>query len=125
MTLADRLQQIAAALPSDSSSVTLTRADLVAMLEGAEPGQEVGVGQARDLTVEEVAAETKRAVSTVRGWLISGALAGYKLNGRDWRIPRSALRAYLDRQSETSGPESADAGPVDLGSWRKIRGGAR
>ena len=102
MTLRERLQQLVAALPSDSASVTLNRADLLDLL--AECPVDVPSGSL-DLTVEEVASETYRAPSTVRGWLLSGELDGYKLNRRDWRVPRSALRAYLDRQIEpTSGP---------------------
>jgi hypothetical protein len=36
MNLPDRLRQLADALPSDASAVTLTRADLVALVESAE-----------------------------------------------------------------------------------------
>ena len=89
MTLHDRLRQLASALPSDDSAVTITRADLVALLE--RDSRETEVGSTRDLTVEEVADETSRAPSTVRGWLMSGALRGYKFNNRDWRVPRAAL----------------------------------
>lgn len=77
MTLEERLRQLASALPSDDSAVTITRADLVAMLEG--DSSEVGIASAQDLTAEEVANETGRASSTVRGWLISEALRGYKM----------------------------------------------
>jgi len=97
MTLKERLRQLASALPSDDSAVTMTRADLVTLLQG-DIG-EVDVASTRDLTVEEVAKETGRAPSTVRDWLISGALCGYKLNGRDWRVARSALRQYLEAQA--------------------------
>ena len=93
MTLKERLRQLASALPSDTCAVTLTRADLVALLE--DDSRETEVGSTRDLTVEDVADETGRAPSTVRGWLISNALRGYKLNNRDWRVPRAALGEYL------------------------------
>ena len=55
----------------------------------------------RDRTVEEVAEEMRKAPSTVRGWLLSGDLRGYKFH-REWRIPRSALRDYLTAQAATS-----------------------
>ncbi len=118
MTLQDRLRQLASALPSDDAAVSFTRADLLALLE--EDGTPATC--TRDLTVEEVAEEVGRKPSTVRGWLIAGALRGsYKLNGRDWRIRRSALREYLTAQTETNNPPS-EAGEVDIAAWRKVRG---
>ena len=119
MTIQDRLRLLASALPSDDSAVTLTRADLVALLD--DDNGEVGSDPEPDLTANEVAEETLRAPSTVRGWLIDGALRGYKLNGTDWRIPRSALREYLTRQVR------ADEVPipstdVDITDWRSVRG---
>ena len=91
MTLKERLRQLASALPSDDSAVTITRADIVALLEN--DGRETEVGSTRDLTVEEVAWETHRAPSTVRGWLNSQTLRGHKFHG-DWRITQAALREY-------------------------------
>lgn len=118
MTPVDRLRLIASALPSDASAVTFTRADLLALIEG--DGERPVDG--RDLTVEEVAEETGRAGSTVRGWLIAGELRGYKLNGRDWRVPRSALRDYLTGQTAGAQPETPpDTEDVDIGAWRKLR----
>lgn len=116
MTLRDRLRRLASALPSDGSSVTLTRLDLEELLEGevAEVRD-----RERDLTVEDVAEETGRAPSTVRGWLIEGTLRGYKLNGRDWRVPRAALRTYLEAQAGPS-PASDDGEAVDIGAWRRL-----
>lgn len=119
MNLSDRIRALIAALPSDDSAVTLTRADLAALVEGTISDQPSP--PLRDLTVEEVAEETQRACSTVRGWLIAGDLNGYKLNGRDWRVTRAALRAYLDNQKEgthagRSTPEVEDE--VAIGAWR-------
>lgn len=92
MTIADRLRQLVGALPSADSAVTFTRADLQALLEGVDG--DVGTSRTRDLTVDEVAEEMQRSASSVRRWLMSGELRGYKLNGKSWRIPRSALKAY-------------------------------
>ena len=116
----DRLRQLASALPSDDSSVTFTRADLEALLWEDDHG-EVAAESVRDLTVEEVGEETGRAPSTVRGWLIAGALRGYKLNDRDWRVPRSALRDYVTKQIEMSGPPS-ETSEVDITAWRRVSG---
>lgn len=117
MTLHERLRQLATALPSDSAAVTLTRADLLSLVDGAEEP----VGPSGDLTVDDVAKEARRAPSTVRGWLNSGELKGYKLNHRDWRITRHALRDYLHRQARTTVASDQDRG-VDISAWRKAQG---
>ena len=69
-----------------------------------------------DLTIAEIATEMDRAPSTVRSWIPQIDRA-YKL-GREWRVPRAALRAYLDA---LAAPKKLmpTAAPPDLGSWRK------
>jgi excisionase family DNA binding protein len=118
MSLTDQLRRMRDSLPSDASCVTLTRADLTALL--ADDGPE---DLSRDLTVEGVAEQVGRAPSTVRGWLIAGQLQGYKLNGRDWRVTRRALQAFLTRQSEPE-PEPLPQGRADISAWRRLRGHA-
>lgn len=67
-----------------------------------------------DLTVAEVAAELDRSPSTVRGWCGDGKIDGaYRFRGREWRIPRSALRTFVE--GERAGRET----PADLSDWRK------
>jgi hypothetical protein len=51
VTIEERLRQLVAALPSQESSVTFTREDLVVLLE-EHPG-ESSAGLTRDLTVQE------------------------------------------------------------------------
>ncbi len=119
MTLRERLRQLASALPSDDCAVTITRADLVTRLD--DDTHEAEVGSTWDLTVQEVARETGRAPSTVRGWLISGALRGYKLNDRDWRVPRAAFREYLEAPSRQTSATPRDTVDVDIRAWRRIR----
>jgi excisionase family DNA binding protein len=119
MSLSNRLRQLVDALPSDSSSVTLTRSDLAALLEGEEQGGEV-LAPERDLTVEQVAEAMGRACSTVRGWLIAGELRGFKLNGRDWRVPRAALRAYRDAQAAGKADPEPEMEGVDISAWRRV-----
>ena len=51
-----------------------------------------------DLTLEQISVETGKAVSTVRGWCASGELRGYKLHGKQWRVPAFALREFFDGQ---------------------------
>jgi excisionase family DNA binding protein len=60
-----------------------------------------------DLTVEDVGRELNRAPSTIRGWLGSGSLRGYRLNGREWRIPRQALKEFLEAQRSEPPPPAA------------------
>lgn len=114
MTLRRRLEALLEALPP-GGSVTLDREALEELL-GAEAS---GSGPVADLTVQEVADELDRAPSTVRGWLGSGDLEGYRLRGREWRVPREALAAFLEE--ERSGIREEE--PADLGSWREVAGG--
>lgn len=117
MNVLDRFRMLVEALPSPDATVTFTRADIARMADALDGPQTVTKPE-RDLTVPEVAEETQRATSTVRGWLIAGDLRGYKLNNRDWRVPRSSLREFLVRQDDTE-PEPDDIEPVDISAWRK------
>lgn len=73
-----------------------------------------------DLTVADLAEDLGKSESTIRSWLpIPGA---YKL-GAEWRIPREAWRAYLDRLAEQGSeePPGIRSKPsADLGAWRKL-----
>ena len=119
MMALDRLRQLASALPSDQSVVTFTRADLVALLD--DDDGETGSESGRDMTVEEVAEGTGRAPSTVRGWLLDRRLDGYKINNRDWRITRTALREFLASQPKKEGPP-LEPGDADITAWRRVGG---
>jgi len=55
----------------------------------------------RDLTIAEVAQRVGRSSSTVRAWCAAGRLRGYKLRGRDYRIPPAALQEFLARERHT------------------------
>lgn len=99
-----------------------TRGDILAMLEGAADAVSSGTG--RDMTVEEVAEEVQRSPSTIRRWLIAGELRGYKLQGRDWRVPRPALRDYLAAQVASGNEEAPVNSEVDIAAWRRCAGRA-
>ena len=75
----------------------------------------------RLLTLKETAELVGRSVSTVRTWLNTGQLEGFKLNGRSWRIRERALQAFLERQQsgEHEPPAMRSSASVDLGGWRK------
>lgn len=73
-----------------------------------------------DLTVSDAAEELGRAPSTIRTWCGEGRLRGaYRLRGREWRIPPSALRD-LGRQAVEK--REGEGEPVDLGAWRSVGG---
>ncbi len=86
--------------------------------------EQLGAGDDRlaDLTVEEAAAELGRAPSTVRGWLGSGELRGYRLNGREWRVPRAAVHDYLERQKNGNRQVTkANGKAADLSAWKNVK----
>lgn len=58
MTIEERLPQLASALPSKDSAVTLTREDIVTPLDTEPLALEM---KTRDMNVEEVAEEVGRA----------------------------------------------------------------
>jgi excisionase family DNA binding protein len=120
------LREVAALLPP-GATVTLP----VSWLRGDEAvGQPVRQAPAAtgpadgdgDMTVEQVAVRVGRRPSTVRGWCATGILEGYRLNGRDWRIPRAALADFQRRQRVKPAPKPRRTGaPVDMVAWRQAR----
>ncbi len=116
MGLVDRLRAIVEPMPADASvtlSVSWLR-DLLAA-EGDSPGMD-GL-----LTLDETAEVVGRSPSTVRTWLNTGQLDGFKLNARSWRVRGSALRRFIARQEsgEHETPTVRSTGSVDISAWRK------
>jgi hypothetical protein len=123
MSLRSDLEAITRGMPP-GSSVTLPTDWLRGRLE--EEGGEVSPPDSL-LTLEQIADRVGRAGSTVRTWCNLGHFEGaFRLNGRDWRVPESALRRYLEGQTETGeAPGRAGVGrEADLGSWRRVRRGS-
>ena len=93
------------------------------LLEALEGAQDVAQGATltADLTVGELAAHFGRSPSTVRSWLERGELAGYRLQGREWRVTREALEAFQQRERTRRKPSPAGAGApsAPLSEWRK------
>ena len=113
MNLADRLRELAERLPP-GGLLTLTRDGLLALAAGGDGQASHAVLQA-DVTVAELATRFHRSASTVRGWCEHGRFeAAYKLNGRDWRIPKRAVDAFLAEQR-------GEAHATRLGAWRAVR----
>src|SRR6266849_1274790 len=119
-----QLRTAAAALPP-GTLVTLSREALLDVLGGGG-GDRVAGGDgspqvAVDLTVTDLAQRFRRHPSTIRQWLESGRLEGYKLFGREWRVPLAAVAAFQDhqRQGRERGGSLARSAP-SLGDWRKV-----
>lgn len=88
------------------------------LVDGLEMDETAGIG----LTVQEVADATDRAPSTVRTWCAEGRLPGAKrLRGREWRIPRSALKRLLevDAPERVETTERLKVPKGGLSAWRR------
>ena len=122
----EQLRTAAAALPP-GTLVTLSREALLDVLgEGRGVGAVATGGDgppavAVDLTVTDLAQRFRRQPSTIRQWRESGRLEGYKLFGREWRVPLTAVAAFQDRQRQGREREGSPAsGAPSLGDWRKL-----
>src|SRR5688500_2017822 len=81
-------------------SVQLPRELVLELLDGA-PVDAAEPALERDLTCREAGQVLGRSDSTLRALCERGALAGaYRQNGREWRVPPAAIRAYQAAQRE-------------------------
>jgi excisionase family DNA binding protein len=117
MSLADRIRALVGALPPDAMVPVRWLGDL---LEAEGSTVQTDAERLSDLTVEEVAADFGRSVDTVRRWIRRGELRAYQL-GQEYRIPRAAVRAFVEAQRDKTKVAPAAAAEVDVGRWRKIR----
>ena len=120
MTLAD-LRRRLEAIPAGS---LLPRDWLLDQLEELEEPAGSGLPALADLSVEEAGEILGRSPSTVREYCRQDLLRGaYRQRGREWRIPREAIRAF--QRSEASAVETAvrvrrsQRDAPDLGGWRE------
>jgi hypothetical protein len=68
-----------------------------------------------DLTIGELGRLFGKQPSTVRAWVERGDFPGaYKLHGKEWRVPVSAVNAFQDRQ------RGAKSKPR-LSAWRSVK----
>ena len=122
MTLHDRVRSIVEALP-ESGSVTLPVSELRAWLaeDGAYDTHHTDGTVLVDLTADDVARELGRTAACIRGWCRSKKLGGYRLNGREWRVPRAALQTFLKAQATKTSEHrpTRTAKSVDLAAWRR------
>ena len=122
----EQLRTAVAALPP-GTLVTLPREPLLDVLGGgrgdgaAATGGDGPATVAVDLTVTDLAQRFRRHSSTIRQWLESGRLEGYKLLGREWRVPLAAVAAFQDQQRHGRERRSSPTrGVPSLADWRKV-----
>jgi excisionase family DNA binding protein len=120
VTLEDRLRAIASNLP-EGSALVLSAAALESLLDP----QPVSEGRCpQDMTVKEVAKTLKRSAQSVRRLIRSGELDAYLFRGREYRVTRAALDAFIgaERRGGSQIPRiKCGAGRADLGAWRRLR----
>jgi len=96
----DKLRALVDALPA-GSSITLTRADLVNLLDPDDNPTLAADLDGRDYSVLDLARLLGRGESTIRTWLGRGEIPGaYRIKGKEWRVPRAAWREFLDREAQ-------------------------
>ncbi len=122
----EQLRKAVAVLPP-GTLVTLPREALLDVLGGgggdgaAATGSDGPPAVAVDLTVTDLAQRFRRHPSTIRQWLESGRLEGYKLLGREWRVPLTAVAAFQEHQRHGRERGGSPArGAPSLGDWRKV-----
>lgn len=125
MSPAERVERLLQALPS-GASVLLSREQLAELAgtknrqPGTEPRLQGHSDLQVDLTVSQVAEAFGRTPNTVRRWLSSGDLEGYRFHGREWRITRQAVGVFQERQRKGEQPVMARNGTRPLDAWREV-----
>ena len=117
MTLAD-LERL---IESHAPGSLIPRDWLLAIVHGLDVAGEQDA--LADMSVSDAAEVLGRSTSTVREYCRRKLLPGsYRQQGREWRIPRSAIRAFQSAQASPPPEQRAQrraASTVDIGAWRK------
>lgn len=107
----------------EGTVITLSREKLIQLLSGFGPGT---VSPRKDptpivdLSVGQVATLYGKSPNTVRRWLESGQLEGYKLFGREWRITQQMLAAFQQDQRCGRGREPVTRQLKHIDAWRTV-----
>ena len=114
-----RLDSLRAALTAMPSGTLVPRDWVLERLSEDIPGVPAAVTPAPparvDLTIRDLAILFGKQPSTVRGWVERGDFPGaYKLHGKEWRVPVSAVEAFQNRQQR----RTSDPG---LSAWRTVK----
>ena len=115
MTLADLRAWLATLADAEA---TVPAREVLRRLPPTDANEGHAVGG--DMTLDQVASNVGRAVSTVRTWCNSARIVGaYRLNGRDWRVPQAALRKFLDAQGRGEDQHEVQNGETDWNAWKE------
>jgi excisionase family DNA binding protein len=80
-----------------------------------------------DYTVRQIGERFGRRPSTVRAWLESGRLRGYRFGNREWRATAEALHEFEEAERQRGNgkagvePSRSRTRPVNLSAWRDAR----
>lgn len=106
------IESLRAALATMPPGTLVPRDWLVEQLSGVAPSP-LEAPALVDLTIADLARLFGKRPSTVRGWVQHGDFAGaYKLHGKEWRVPVSAVEAFQDRQRKSE---------PRLAAWRSVQ----
>lgn len=109
------LESLRAAVAAMPPGALVPRDWLLEQLSGVSPTPSEPhstPGALVDLTIGDLAQLFGKRPSTVRAWVERGDFPGtYKLHGREWRAPLSAVEAFRDSQRRLSG----------LSAWRAVK----
>lgn len=107
MTTWETLAALVSAYP-DGASVPVPKCWLQELLSGTPTTDPAPPDVEIDLDCGKVAALLGRSAGTIRSWCAAGVIPGaYRLRGcREWRVPRTALRTFQQRERQRA-PRSA------------------
>ena len=124
MNFTAALRALLDASPDDGTMIPVPANWLRQLLDGEGGLDSTGDEIRADLTVGQVAEIFGRHPNTVRDWIARGVLAGYRLNNREWRVPRSSVEDFQQRQRLGEGAPTSALGKArssKLGDWRRHR----
>ncbi len=113
------LERLRAALAAMPPGALVPRDWLLEQLTDGSAGVPAPVAPAPlalvDLTIRDLAQVFVKRPSTVRAWVERGDFPGaYKLQGKEWRVPPSALEAFQSLQRQRARSTSR------LSAWRSV-----
>jgi len=114
------LDSLRAALTAMPSATLVPRDWVLEQLSADTPGVRAAVTPAPpprvDLTIRGLAHLFGKQPSTARAWVERGDFPGaYKLHGKEWRVPVSAVETFQDRQRRRAKSEPR------LSAWRSVK----